>query len=357
MSHSPQRNEKDCLNCGTIVQGKYCHVCGQENVVPKETFWSMLIHFFYDITHFDSSFFTTIKDLFFKPGFLSKEYMKGRRKSYLHPVRMYVFTSAFFFLLFFSFFAPSGVLTIKDDPFTPEQRLGTIEDLNNELKKDTSSKSILHQLELLKDTTREVRMTDLLEISGTEPVMSINGKRYRSKKEYDSLQKLLPVSARDSWITKTFIVKIIEINKKYKGQPQRAIRELGNNVLHKLPYLLLISLPLFALLLKLIYIRRKNYFYADHGIFTIHFYVFAFYLLLMVFGLNALQNNMGVSDFEWVNALLFILLNFYLYKAMRNFYGQKRWKTILKFLFVFITSTVMYIVLLAFFFFFSIFTI
>ena len=339
------------------MQGKYCHVCGQENVVPKETFWSMLVHFFYDITHFDSSFFTTVKDLFFKPGFLSKEYMKGRRKSYLHPVRMYVFTSAFFFLLFFNFFAPSGELTIKDDPLTMEERSGTIEDFNKELKKDSSSKSILRQLELLRDTTREVRMTDLWEISGAEPGMSINGKRYRSKREYDSLQKLLPASARDGWIKKTFIAKIIEINEKYRGQPQRALKEVGNNILHKLPYLLLISLPVFALLLKLIYIRRKNFYYADHGIFTIHLYVFAFYLLLTVFALSTLQNKTGVSDIEWVIGLLFILLYFYLYKAMRNFYGQRRLKTFLKFLFVFITSAVMYIVLLAFFFFFSIFTI
>ena len=102
MSHIPQRKEKDCLNCGAIVQGRFCHVCGQENVVPKESFWHMVIHFFYDITHFDSKFFETLKDLVTKPGFLSKEYMKGRRASYLHPVKMYVFTSAVFFLRFTS---------------------------------------------------------------------------------------------------------------------------------------------------------------------------------------------------------------------------------------------------------------
>ena len=69
----------------------------------------MATHFFYDITHFDGSFFTTLKDLLFKPGFLTREYMNGRRKSYLHPVRMYVFTSAVFFLVFFS------VFKIKED--------------------------------------------------------------------------------------------------------------------------------------------------------------------------------------------------------------------------------------------------
>jgi hypothetical protein len=106
VSHIPQREEKDCLNCGTTVQGRYCQSCGQENIIPRETFWHMFTHFFYDVTHFDSQFFHTVHHLILKPGFLSKEYIKGRRKSYLHPIRMYVFTSAIFFLLFFSLFQP-----------------------------------------------------------------------------------------------------------------------------------------------------------------------------------------------------------------------------------------------------------
>ncbi|HEV7781205.1 MAG TPA: DUF3667 domain-containing protein, partial [Chitinophagaceae bacterium] len=106
MSHIPERKEKDCLNCGTIVQGHFCQNCGQENVVPKETFWHMVTHFFYDITHFDSNFFHTIHHLILKPGLLSREYMIGRRASYLHPIKMYVFSSAIFFLLFFSLLNP-----------------------------------------------------------------------------------------------------------------------------------------------------------------------------------------------------------------------------------------------------------
>src|SRR6185503_21178833 len=122
VSHSPLRKEANCLNCGATVQGRYCHVCGQENVEPKETFWHMFTHFFYDITHFDSKFFETVKDLAFKPGFLSKQYMLGRRASYLHPVKMYVFTSAIFFLLFFSFFSSIAFKSTIDNPLTRKQR-------------------------------------------------------------------------------------------------------------------------------------------------------------------------------------------------------------------------------------------
>src|SRR6202012_4343239 len=85
---------------------RYCHVCGQENLEPKETVWHLVQHFFNDITHFDGKFFSTVKYLLRKPGFLSREYMLGRRVTYLNPIRMYVFTSAIFFIILFSLKKP-----------------------------------------------------------------------------------------------------------------------------------------------------------------------------------------------------------------------------------------------------------
>ena len=55
-----------------------------------------------------------------KPGYLTLEYMRGKRQSYLHPIRMYVFTSAFFFIIFFSLyegddlFKGGGQITLQD---------------------------------------------------------------------------------------------------------------------------------------------------------------------------------------------------------------------------------------------------
>ena len=85
-----------------------------------ETFWGLLTHFVYDITHFDSKFFSTLKYLFAKPGFLSLEFLKGRRASYLHPIRMYVFTSALFFVIFFTLYSASSL--IKEEQDLDQQR-------------------------------------------------------------------------------------------------------------------------------------------------------------------------------------------------------------------------------------------
>jgi hypothetical protein len=351
LSHIPQRKEKDCLNCGATVQGKYCHVCGQENVEPKETFWHMVTHFVNDITHFDGSFFTSLKDLLFKPGFLSKEYMKGRRARYLHPVRMYVFTSAIFFLLFFSFFTSLAIRSPMDDPLTKEKRKVLIEKIEKEFKKEPGKTELLQQLELLKDTTKSVTMNDVARLS-TDNIISFNGRNYRSIAEYDSLEKALPVAKRDGWLKNRVIKKVIGINNKYRGNSQEALDKFGESILHRLPYMLFVSLPLFAFILRLVYIRRrwrKQFYIADHGVFTIHLYVFSFILLLLVFALSALQDATHWGFIGWLVFILFMILFFYLYKAMRNFYGQGRGKTFFKFLLVAFGSFIMMVILFIFF--------
>ena len=406
MSHVPQRKEKDCLNCGTIVQGRYCHVCGQENVVPKETFWHMVTHFFFDITHFDSQFFETVKDLLFRPGFLSKEYMAGRRANYLHPVKMYVFTSAIFFLLFFSFFKPT-VSNIQ--LMNKKDRKNTMVQLKEILKKESDNAEIRKLVALLQDTTRSLTSEDILNINlnmpltekekegyierlqnkiktgeGDSSLGSLLGKakdtshlllvkdtlgtkvlkrglfsssgNYKTAEVYDSAEHALPVSKRDGWFVRRLIKKGIYINEKYGENPDEALKKLGENILHRLPYMLFVSLPLFAFILRLVYIRRKQFYFADHGVFTIHLYIFTFLMLLLVFSIGKLNDLLHTGLIGIPIALLFIWLFIYLFKAMRNFYGQGRGKTFLKYLFVAFWSLIMMLILLILFMFFSAYT-
>lgn len=122
LSHLTERNYKNCLNCNAEVHGKYCHICGQENLEPTESLWHLITHFFNDITHFDGKFFSTLGLLLTRPGFLSAEYKMGRRNSYLNPVRMYIFTSFFFFLLFFTVLTPKeNLIDLSDSIYSIEQ--------------------------------------------------------------------------------------------------------------------------------------------------------------------------------------------------------------------------------------------
>lgn len=355
MSHAPQRIEKNCLNCGATVVGRFCHVCGQENIVPKESFWKLVIHFFYDITHFDSNFFYTLKYLLFKPGFLSKEYLKGRRVTYLNPVRMYVFTSAIFFLVFFIIYDPKKAIVINDQPLTEKERIDKIREFQNALKENETDSSILiKEIELLKDSGRVVTSLDLMKATGKSGFLEMNGKDYKTKAQYDSVQQSLDPSKRDGWFVRLLVKKAIQVNTKYKGDPNAVSDSFVEIYLHKLPYLLFVSLPLFALILKLLYVRRKQFLYFDHGIFSIHHYIFSFILLLIVFLLGAVRTSPGFHWVQTIEVCLFIIWPAYLYIAMLNFYKQGWFKTFVKFFLLNILAFFSLLLLFVIFLFFSI---
>ena len=361
MSHSPLRKEANCLNCGATVQGRYCHVCGQENTEPKESFWHMVTHFFYDITHFDGSFFTTLKDLLFKPGFLSKEYMLGRRKRYLHPVRMYVFTSAVFFLVFFSLFHVSESSTTtekqKDKLKTGFEKV-KVELLKN-AKTEEDSAAILKGLEELgydsAVTKTNPKQRPGKPGGGVSFTWGNNVSDYGTVHEYDSIQATLPDEDKDDGLTKILTRKSIALNEKYEGDQNKVAAELINKFFHTFPYLLFVSLPLYALFLKLLYVRkRKEYYFADHSVFLVHLYIFTFLFLLIYFGLDELAEKIkGEAVIDWILLALTLAGLFYTLKAMKYFYGQRWGKTILKFILFNILCLVSLTILFVLFLFFS----
>ena len=349
LSHSAGRKEKDCLNCGAIVLGRFCQNCGQENVEPKETFWHMVTHFFYDITHFDGSFFVTVKDLLFKPGFLSMEYKRGRRKKYLHPVRMYVFTSAVFFLVFYSLYHVSeNNITISDSSkMTPEKRAEIINEAFTDAKTREDSLQVyelLKNLGLNIDTAKTGKQklynNDTMTAGGLSITFNREVSKYQTVKEYDSVQKTLSKGEQANWLNRAITRKSIELNEKYKGDQKMLASALINKFMHSLPYLLFVSLPLYALFLKLIYIRRRNeYYFADHGVFLIHLYIFSFLLLLIYFGADKLDDKADWGGAAYLKIALIVTGLFYSIAAMKNYYLLKWAKAIVNFILLNFLST------------------
>jgi len=116
--------------------------------------------------------------------------------------------------------------------------------------------------------------------------------------------------------------------------------------MHTLPQALFVSLPVFALLLLLLYARR-DFYYADHAIFSIHVYCASLIVLLVYFSVDKLQI---AADWQWLSVVKFIIvlgILFYLYKAMRKFYKQNRVKTIFKFILLNMFSLVVVAILFA----------
>lgn len=344
MSHLKERSEKNCLNCNAEVQGRFCQVCGQENVETKETVWHLIAHFFQDITHFDGKFFSTLKYLMFRPGFLSLEYMNGRRARYVNPIRMYIFTSAFFFLIFFALFKMDKQRMISQATIN-KKTLAQIEKMDS-LSFDKFTKDLNEEDDKEAKPMTRAEFRQYYDSMFDGKVIRLTDRDYKTKAQFDSA--LRSGKAKHNWFVKLLIYKSIEINEKYKNNTGGVFNAFMNIMLHSLPQMFFISLPIFALWLKLLYRRRKEYYYVNHGIFSLHFYIFIFIAMLVMFGLGALNERLDWGLITIVQTILGFGLLFYLYKAMRKFYRQRRAKTIFKFLMLcfllFMTITLLFLI-------------
>ena len=120
-----------------------------------------------------------------------------------------------------------------------------------------------------------------------------------------------------------YYTKSQNINK-MKDDPEFR-KSYWDNIVSKISVALFFLLPIFTLIVALLYIRNK-YNYTEHLVFVFHIQT-VFFILLMFF---LVMNRM--LDSEWVIPAFFFIFLFYLYKALRNFYLQGRIKTIIKYI-------------------------
>ncbi len=67
-----------CANCGAILQGPYCHVCGQDADAHKRSLPHLAWEAIEGLFHLDGRLMRTAPDLFFHPGRLARDYMENR---------------------------------------------------------------------------------------------------------------------------------------------------------------------------------------------------------------------------------------------------------------------------------------
>jgi len=215
----------------------------------------------------------------------------------------------------------------RNTVFDVKARREMITDLEKEYRKSEPDTTVLlKKIERLKDFTLPVSRATLDSLEEKNTV----DKGPKTFTEYDSLQNTLPVDKQDGWFLRK-INRKFTYNKELREDPSETLSAWVEIFLHKLPYLLFVSLPIFALILKLLYIRRRQFYYVDHAIFAIHHYIFSFILLLLIF---LLGTTARYASFEWVRVIMVILIIVWpahLYIAMLNFYRQGWLKTGAKF--------------------------
>lgn len=279
---------KVCLNCGTSLVDTYCPHCGQKDIPPRQTFGDLMINFISSFWSFESKFFTSLKFLVFRPGIIALHYNEGKRERYFHPARMYVFISFIYFLLI-------GILP-------DENASGNAAKETQEEKKGLNWKY-------------DNRIGD-----------------YDSFAQYDSAQQALPPGQRDGAIKRMMYQKIARVNEKYQNTGRDFSADFGEHFLANTPRIFFVLLPIFALLLKLLYVR-KDFYYSEHLVFSVFYYNF-FFLAGSIFMLVDLIPV--VEYLTWAIAVWVIL---YLLIAMKRMYGQPWGKTIFKYCtFIFLFS-------------------
>ena len=87
-----------CLNCGAPLQGAFCGGCGQRVVPPDPTVRELAGDAWHELTGYDGRIMATIRGLA-RPGFLTREYIEGRRAHFLPPVRVYLIASVLYFVI------------------------------------------------------------------------------------------------------------------------------------------------------------------------------------------------------------------------------------------------------------------
>jgi Protein of unknown function (DUF3667) len=89
-----------CPNCGTEYLDDYCQHCGEQKHHAEElTFRHFVLHATHDLTHVDTKVFATLRYLFTRPGFLTQEFVAGRRLRYMRPFSLFLVAVAMFYLV------------------------------------------------------------------------------------------------------------------------------------------------------------------------------------------------------------------------------------------------------------------
>ncbi|MBP8157437.1 MAG: DUF3667 domain-containing protein [Flavobacterium sp.] len=357
MSNNPLRKDKTCLNCRHVVENRFCPNCGQENTDTRKTFVQLFIHFFEDLTHYENSFWKTIRNLIFKPSSLTREYLSGKRMSYLAPIRLYIFISfvTFFFISVIPN-SPSDEVVEVNETAAKEQAITT--DTIKIAQDNLEKKEWIGNME--KNGYIDKKAADSLQKEVTKREQKNDGSDYmnfgyRSVEHLDSIQKFGKADEKltdlEYWINK----KILLVK---KGNTQEEVYEkLAESFTRNIPKALFIYMPLFAFVLWL-FQSKKRWYYFDHGIFTLHYFSF---LLLASLILELFNFFIGLLGEHWilntityiVDSVIILYMLYYFFPAHHRFYEQSRFKTIIKGIFIFFINMIILTFILVGLFFFS----
>ena len=333
-----RRKANHCLNCGEEFDESfnYCSHCGQENNHNRVSFATLVIDFLNNYFSFDSKFSLSLLPFFFEPGYLTKKFVEGKRASFVNPIRLYLVIS----LIFFFVFSMVSNDIIQDSVKKFDETTGELSDQLPDSSKvlldevlagnlsNIESDSIYTLIPDQEDSTRNYTFSIQQPDSSNEFLTEENfGTYMRLRDNYDvSVDQLLDSLYTDSLSNFQYNLtkKLIRLD---RAENQVVISQLLKN----LPLMMIFILPIFAFVLKLIYMRRNQY-YITHLILALHLHSFAYvvYGFAFVAAMYWLPDGAG----GWAVFISFILVSTHSYLSFLKVYQQGWFKTLIKFNFI-----------------------
>ena len=337
-AESTQDHTKKCTNCGQPMEheAKFCSACGQKYVPGIPTVWLLIKDFFASLLNLDSQLFHSLRAMI-TPGRLTTEYFKGRHKHYINPARLFLVTALLHFAVLS--YVLSGSQEAMSEQWEGQKRSGHRDIFLLELDSVRAEVAAGYK----KHPIVGVALDSLRAHIGD--TVSLDSMAFGYYSVQNETFKEIKVGSQD-----VLDLRTEDLLDKYKvqgkverfqvGQFFRIIREgdsfLGY-LLGNLIWLVALMMPALALLLKLLYIRRRRYF-VEHLVFSFHYHAFAFIVFSIAFLFFGSDIFGAVQSEEDINlgghpahiiALLLVLI--YLFMAMRRVYQQGFIKTFLKF--------------------------
>ncbi|WP_238858031.1 DUF3667 domain-containing protein [Poritiphilus flavus] len=340
------------------MSDKFCPSCSQANSTKKLTLKDFFDEFFSSLISYDSKLLKTLKAMLLRPGRITLDYVSGKRVSYTNPFR-FLLSLAIVYFLMLSFSGNYDAL----DRYGMENTDGQLVmdgpmnfTMSSMAEEADEAAGVIDSLRLTETASRQQELE-----ARRDSIRASDPKAYFTSLGDSTLLDRIGYK-RDLFVAliqKDTLYSFEEINSKYEIEDRyenrvafgmansilKVSQEPGsfvNSLMAKLPFATFFFLPVFALFIWLVYIRKK-YTYTDNLIFSFHNQSLLFILLIISFLVDSVFN----IDSSW---LFFLIFAFYLYKSMRKFYGQGRFKTILKYVFLntifFILASVAALVLL-----------
>jgi hypothetical protein len=357
------RSKKEtCKNCEKQFKDKFkfCPYCGQQakdELTVKVLFYNTISNYF----SFDARFFKSFIPLLVKPGYLARKFIEGKRLLYLHPAQMYLFIAVVFFFLF-SFIQRDQVRILDDGLAKTLSKEKTLDsDLVNQIKDSIVLNALANQkgqdsteLAEFKNSLNDFQVVlrdpktplDSLQLSKNNEGESFldlvfNEKSVDSLIEIgapnDAIYKEMGLEEGAGFLSRRVYEQSLKLYKSKKGGG------LLQTFYDAIPISMFFLLPIFALILKLLYFKRGLY--AHHLVFSFYFFSFIFMTFSIILGINFIWD---VPD--WIDFVVVLSTFVYLLLAVKHFYQQGWLMSILKtnitaFLFLLVVAPITVVVL------------